>query len=58
MFVVGQWMGVCNDGFDVQDAHVVCRQLGLGHAAVLVNADTDHLSKTADYYRDLDTYNR
>ena len=58
MFVVGQWMGVCNDGFDIQDAHVVCRQLGLGHAAQLVNVDTDHLSKTADN-RYLDSvYNR
>ena len=49
MFVRGQWMGVCNDGFSRLDGHVVCTQLGLGHAVKLVNVDRDHLYKI--YFR-------
>ena len=58
MFTGGQWMGVCNDGFSRLDGHVVCRQLGLGHAAWLVNVDRDHLYKILVGRRRDNVYNR
>ena len=58
MFARGKWMGVCNDRFSRLDGHVVCRQLGLGHAAKLVNVDKDHLYKIYLRRRLDNVYNR
>ena len=30
--ITGEWRGVCQNGFDLTDANVVCRQLGYGSA--------------------------
>ena len=32
VFVRGRWGTVCDDGFDIRDAHVFCRMLGLSPA--------------------------
>ena len=32
MYFSGSWHSICDDGWDTNDAKVVCRQLGLGEA--------------------------
>ena len=37
MFLNGEWGTVCSKGFDLKDANVACRQMGLGLAMYVDN---------------------
>ena len=37
LFLNGSWKKVCNDNWDLNDATVICRELGLGEALSIVS---------------------
>ena len=44
----GQWAGICDSNFDINDANVICRMLGFSLAiAALANSTADGLYGTA-----------
>nr|WNS50029.1 deleted in malignant brain tumors 1 protein-like protein 1 [Halisarca dujardinii] len=57
-FENGEWKGICNDQFGGEDANVICRQLGLGHATKIINQDRDYILKRFLRSRRDYTYNR
>ncbi|XP_077991174.1 uncharacterized protein LOC144445484 isoform X2 [Glandiceps talaboti] len=52
VFYNGSWGTICRDGWDEQDAHIVCKELGFPGAMVTINSNLDQ----ANPFREGDGY--